>query len=565
MKIALAQTNPTVGDLEANADAITGWIERAAGQGARLVLFPELALTGYPPDDLLLKEQFLQDAREALERVVRSTGDIVALVGFPEFAQDVHNALGVIHGGELKGVYRKIHLPNYGVFDEQRYFGAGGGGKLIEVDGVRIGLTVCEDVWEPGPPAADEALSGATLVVNASASPYHRGKGVERERMVMQRAIDSRCAFALCNVVGGQDELVFDGHSVVVDHRGEVVARGRQFEEDLVIATLDEAGAHALRLRDPRHRTLERLGHDDLEPVVSIEPDGDRPEADSTGGERTELLDPLEEVYAALRRGVKDYVDKNGFPGVVLGLSGGIDSALTARIAVDALGADRVVTVVMPSRFSSEDTQSDARTMAESLGTTIYEVPIAPLMQGFDQALADAFAGRDEDITEENIQARIRGTLLMALSNKFGWLLLTTGNKSEVSVGYSTLYGDSAGGFAPIKDVSKTLVYELSRISGVPSSIVERPPSAELRADQKDEDSLPPYARLDPILEAYIEDELPADAIARMGFDRDEVDEVLRLVDRAEHKRRQSPPGIKVTPRAFGRDRRMPITQHYRG
>ena len=565
MKIALAQTNPTVGDLEGNAAAISGWIDRARDEGARLVLFGELALTGYPPDDLLLKEQFLADTREALESVVAGTEGIVALVGFPEFAQDAFNALAVIHDGAVRAVHRKVHLPNYGVFDEQRYFAAGEQGTLVEVDGVKVGLTVCEDVWEPGPPASDEALSGATLVVNASASPYHRGKGGARERMVVQRAVDARSAFALCNIVGGQDELVFDGHSVVVDHHGTVIARAPQFEEALLVATLDEAGPPALRLRDPRHRSLDRLGHRELAPVARIEAAGERPAPEAAGGSVAPELDPPAEVYAALTLGVRDYVEKNGFGRVVLGLSGGIDSALTARIAVDALGAERVVTVVMPSPYSSEGTQGDARALARELGTELLELPITPMMEGFDAALAEVFAGREADLTEENLQARIRGMLLMALSNKFGWLVLTTGNKSEVSVGYSTLYGDSAGGFAPIKDVPKTLVFALARHAGLPASILERPPSAELRADQRDEDSLPPYDRLDAILEAYIEDELPADAIARLGHARQEVDRVLRLVDLAEYKRRQSPPGIRVTPRAFGRDRRMPITQRYRG
>jgi NAD+ synthase (glutamine-hydrolysing) len=383
--------------------------------------------------------------------------------------------------------------------------------------------------------------------------------------MVVQRAVDSRCAFALCNIVGGQDELVFDGHSVVVDHHGEVVARAPQFQEGLIVATLDEAGPPALRLRDPRHRSLDRLGHRALRPVARIEASGERPAPEGSGGDVAPVLDSCAEIYEALKLGVRDYVRKNGFARVVLGLSGGIDSALTAQIAVDALGAEGVVTVVMPSRYSSQGTQSDARAMAQALGTELYELPITPMMEGFEVALAEPFAGRDPDITEENLQARIRGMLLMALSNKFGWLVLTTANKSEVSVGYSTIYGDAAGGFAPIKDVPKTLVYALSRHAGVPQSIIDRPPSAELRDDQRDEDSLPPYERLDAILAAYIEDELPADAIARMGYEREEVDRVLRLVDLAEYKRRQSPPGVRVTTRAFGRDRRMPVTQRYRG
>ncbi len=538
MRLALCQLNATVGDIDGNAGRIRAGIDAASEAGAELVLFPELALTGYPPEDLLLREHFLSDARRALEQLASDTRGIVAVVGFPERAEGVYNAAAVLADGEIRTIYRKTHLPNYGVFDEQRYFQAGHGGAVIEIGAERIGLTVCEDLWRPGPPASEEAAAGATLILNISASPYHAGKGDERERLFAERAREHGAYIAFCGLVGGQDELVFDGHSFVLDPSGATIARAAQFEEELLLCDLATRGP----LRAP------------LAPEEAA-------------------------IYAALTLGLRDYVEKNGFAHVVLGLSGGIDSALVACIATDALGPERVSVAIMPSRFSSAATQDDARALAAALGVQAQELTIEAVMDAYTATLREPFADRDPDLTEENLQARIRGNLLMALSNKFGWLVLTTGNKSEMSVGYTTLYGDLAGGFAVIKDVPKTLVYRLcewrnspaganggARASApIPTSILERAPSAELRADQRDEDSLPPYALLDRILQAYIELDHGREQLIAQGLPAAEVDHVIRLVDLAEYKRRQAPPGIKLTTRAFGRDRRMPITNRYRG
>lgn len=575
LRVALSQMNAVVGDIAGNERAILDAIARAREAGAQLVLFPELALTGYPPEDLLLKEHFLRDARTALDRIATATTGIVALVGFPEREDDVYNALAVLADGAVQAVYRKVHLPNYGVFDEQRYFQSGSGPALVELGGHRIGLTICEDIWEPGPPASAEARAGATLIVNVSASPYHAGKGLERERMLAQRARDNLCAIAFCALVGGQDELVFDGHSLVLDHHGEVVARAGQFTEELLIATIDVEAAQTQRLRDARQRAPAREARETVPTLARLAlpqaAGGDAAEG-HVGGSVAPLLDPAAEVYAALVTGLRDYVRKNGFRRVVLGLSGGIDSALVVCIAADALGPEGVAAVVMPSPYSSAETQEDARTLARHLGVELLELPIEPAMRAYDAALHEVFAGTEPGLAEENIQARIRGNLVMALSNKFGWLVLATGNKSEMSVGYSTLYGDLAGGLAVIKDCPKTVVYELARhvneVAGgerIPQSIVDRAPSAELRPDQRDEDSLPPYAVLDPILDAYVEDDLGREQLLLRGFDAAAVDRVIALVDRAEYKRRQAPPGIKVTSRAFGRDRRVPITNRYGG
>ena len=571
LTLALAQVDARVGDLDGNVAIVREQIARARDAGAELVLFPELMLTGYPPEDLLLKEHFLEAAQEALAAVAADAQGIVALVGFPERSDDVYNALAVLVDGAVHAVYRKTLLPNYGVFDEQRYFQAGDDAVVVDLGDARIGLTICEDIWTPGHPAQEEALAGATLILNASASPYYAGKGRQREAMLVQRARDNLSAVAFCNLVGGQDELVFDGHSVVLDHEGTVLARAPQFAEALTLCTVDLQAAATARLRDTRLRPPVRRALPDVRQLERIE----RTPRDGSltlGGDVAELLEPEAEVYAALCLGLRDYCAKNGFEHVVLGLSGGIDSTLVALIAADALGADRVTAVVMPSRYSSEGTQSDARALAASLGIQCLDLPIAPAMAVYEEMLAEPFAGREPDITEENLQARIRGNLLMALSNKFGWLVVTTGNKSENSVGYSTLYGDSAGGFAVIKDVPKTLVYRLVDFRNardaehpVPSSIIDRPPSAELRPDQKDEDSLPDYDTLDAILEAYIEEDAGREQLALAGLPSEAVERVFALVDRAEYKRRQAPPGIKITPRAFGRDRRMPITNAYRG
>jgi NAD+ synthase (glutamine-hydrolysing) len=571
-QLALSQMNATVGDIAGNEAKITEQISAAAARGAQLVLFPELAITGYPPEDLLLKEHFLKDARAALDRIAQGTDEVVALVGFPERADDVYNACAVLAEGEVKAIYRKVYLPNYGVFDEQRYFQSGPGGAMIELGDVTIGLSVCEDIWEPGPPASDEALAGATVLVNISASPYHAGKGLERERMLVQRARDNVSVVAFCALVGGQDELVFDGHSLVIDHEGRIIARGRQFVEELLIVAIDPHGPRSARLRDPRQRPAVRLAAPHSPVIARLQAPPVPREVDAVEGPVAALLEPTAEVYAALELGLRDYVTKNGFRHVVMGLSGGIDSALVATIAVDTLGPEFVSVVVMPSPYSSDETQGDARALAGNLGVEILELAIAPAMEAYDATLAGAFGERPADITEENLQARIRGNLLMALSNKFGWLVLTTGNKSEMAVGYSTLYGDSAGGFAVIKDCPKTLVYALARYRNtregagpMPDSVIDRAPSAELRHDQRDDDLLPPYEILDPILEGYIADDLGRDELVLRGFDADDVNRVIALVDRAEYKRRQAPPGIKITTKAFGRDRRMPITNRYGG
>jgi NAD+ synthase (glutamine-hydrolysing) len=571
MRLALAQLNPTVGDIAGNEAKVRKHLARAREAEAQIVLFPELVITGYPPEDLLLKEHFLADARAAVERIAADAQGIVAVVGFPERADDAYNAAAVCADGAVQAVYRKVNLPNYGVFDELRYFQRGPGGAIVEVDGVKVGLTVCEDIWVPGPPLTDEALAGARLVLNISASPYQAGKGRLREQMIAQRARDSLAVVAFCALVGGQDELVFDGHSFVVDHEGDVIARSPQFAEDLLICDVDVAAAGAARLRDTRARPAAREVAPEVAQLGSFTTAGSS-DAAAPGGAVADLLDADAEVYAALVLGTRDYVTKSGFEHVVLGLSGGIDSTLVALIAVDALGPERVTCVTMPSPYSSQGTRDDAKVLAQNLGVELLELPIGEPMQGYDELLGEVFAGREPDITEENLQARIRGNLLMALSNKFGWLVLTTGNKSEMSVGYSTLYGDSAGGFAVIKDCPKLLVYRLVRErarrdpqSPVPDSIITRAPSAELRPDQRDEDSLPPYEVLDAILQGYVEEDLGREQLIARGLPAEDVDRVIRLVDISEYKRRQNPPGIKVTSKAFGRDRRVPIVNRYGG
>ncbi len=569
--------NATVGDIAGNAQRIRAGIDAARAAGAELVAFPELAVTGYPPEDLLLREHFLDDAHVALEEVAAHTEEIVAVVGFPERAPGrhegaprVYNAAAVLAEGAVRTVYRKVHLPNYGVFDEQRYFTAGHAGAVTDVGRHPVGLTVCEDLWRPGAPAAEEAKTGAKLILNVSASPYHAGKGLERERLFAQRAREHGTHIAFCGMVGGQDELVFDGHSFVLDPAGETVARAAQFQEELLVCELD-LGAGVERAGGGAAG-----GQTDGHPVP---PASAAPSTGAPGQPPPTPIAPEEaEVYAALCLGLRDYVEKNGFSHVVLGLSGGIDSALVVCLAADALGPERVSAAVMPSPYSSPDTQGDAHAVAAALGVRTYELPIEAVMDAYTTTMQAEFAGRAADLTEENLQARIRGNLLMALSNKFGWLVLTTGNKSEMSVGYTTLYGDLAGGFAVIKDVPKTLVYRLCEwrnsppgaaggraAAPIPASIMERPPTAELRENQRDEDSLPPYPLLDRILHGYIERAQGREQLIAEGLPEAEVDRTVRLVDGAEYKRRQAPPGIKVTTRAFGRDRRMPITNRYRG
>jgi NAD+ synthase (glutamine-hydrolysing) len=558
VRVALAQIDPTVGDVDGNAEKIAEWIARAAGERADLTIFPELCVPGYPAEDLYLKRHFVEAGRRAVEELARGVGDTVVVVGFAEPVggggdrRHAHNSLAVLSGGRVRTIYRKNRLPNYAVFDEQRYFVPGTEPLTVAVAGTGVGMTICEDLWAEGPPASSEAIEGAELIANPSGSPYHRGKGRERERMFAERATAYGTHLAFCNLVGGQDELVFDGQSFVVDPSGAVIARAAQFEEELLICEVPASGPPA-RLAEP--------------------------------------LSDLAEVYAALVLGLRDYVAKNGFRHVGLALSGGIDSALVALLAADAVGPANVSCVVMPSPHSSEETQADARAIAANLGVEAIEIPIEATMGAYEVALGDALGPRPEDLQEdgaalprdptrasepdlasENIQARIRGNLMMALSNKHGWLILTTGNKSEMSVGYATLYGDMAGGFAAIKDVPKTLVYELVRhrdaTAGrelVPASVLERAPSAELRPDQRDSDSLPAYELLDRILEAYVERDEGREEMIESGLPEDVVDEVVRMVDRSEYKRRQAAPGIRITPKAFGRDRRLPVTNRFGG
>jgi NAD+ synthase (glutamine-hydrolysing) len=531
MRLALAQIDPVVGDLEGNRNLILRNIEEARAARADLVVLPELAVTGYPPEDLLLRPGFVRAARASLESIAAETREIVALVGVPLLDGDLYNACAICADGEVAGWAKKRHLPNYGVFDEKRYFAAGEELALVDVAGTKVGITICEDMWVPGPPTTELVSAGAELVVNLSASPFHLGRAKEREAIFSARARESGVRVALCNTVGGQDELVFDGHSLVIESDGTVLARAPGFEETLLVVDLDQ------------------------------------PE----GAVLAPLDDDLEQMRRALVLGLRDYVGKNGFEDVVVGVSGGIDSAVTAALAVEALGPGRVHCVSMPSRYSSEGTRSDARRLAENLGCDFHELPIEPVVEAFDTVLAEPFAGREPDLAEENLQARIRGTLLMALSNKFGWLLVATGNKSELSVGYATLYGDMAGGFALLKDVFKTDVFRLARYLNdragrelVPQSTIDRAPSAELREDQLDEDSLPPYPELDRVLEAYVEDDRSLDELSSDGFDPDVVARAVALIDRAEYKRRQAPPGVRLRPKAFGRDRRTPITNRWR-
>ncbi len=571
MRLALAQIDSTVGDLDGNRERILARLAEAKEAGADVVLFPELAVTGYPPEDLLLRPSFIRAAERSLSAIAREVRGIVAFVGTPHLERDLYNACAVCAAGEVKALYRKRFLPNYGVFDEHRYFAPGRDLILLEHGDALIGPTVCEDIWQPGPPATDLALAGAQLIVNISASPFHVGKEREREQMLQTRARDNVCYIAFVNAVGAQDELVFDGHSVVLDDEGEVLARAPGFEEALLVVDIEPEEAVGRRLRDVRRRSLE--GEREAAPDAPVIHVG-TPHAPGSRVEPTiaPLLDDLEQMRLALELGLGDYVRKNGFTDVVLGVSGGIDSAVTAAIACEALGPERVHCVSMPSRYSSEGTQGDARLLAESLGAEFLELPIEGIVASFEQALAGPFAGHEPDLTEENLQARVRGVQLMALSNKFGWLVVATGNKSELSVGYATLYGDMAGGFALLKDVYKTDVFRLARHLNeragrelIPQSIIDRAPSAELRADQLDEDSLPPYSELDRVLEAYVEEDQSREDLTGDGFDPEVVDRALAMIDRAEYKRRQAPPGVKLRPKAFGRDWRLPITNLWRG
>ncbi len=563
MRLALAQINTVVGDLEGNRSRILVALDEARSAGADLVLFPELAVTGYPPEDLLLRPGFVRAARASLEEIARACTGVTALVGAPWFERDLFNACAVCAGGEVRAVYRKRFLPNYGVFDEHRYFATGRDLLLLRIGETLVGPTICEDVWQPGAPATELALAGAELLVNISASPFHVGKAEEREEMLVTRARDNSCFLAFCNLVGGQDELVFDGHSVVLDDEGEVLARAPGFEEALLVVDVDPTAVLARRLRDVRRRSLEREREETLR-AETVELGAAQKHAEESSGAVSPFEPELEQMRRALVLGLRDYVGKNGFGEVLVGVSGGIDSALTAALCADALGPERVHCVSMPSRYSSEGTRADARRVADSLGCDFRELPIEGAVAALDDVL-----GGPEGLAAENLQARVRGTLLMALSNTHGWLVVSTGNKSELAVGYSTLYGDMVGGFSLLKDVFKTDVFRLARHLNeragrelIPATTIERAPSAELRPDQLDEDSLPPYAALDPVLEAYVEEDRSREELLA-AFDRDVVERALALIDRAEYKRRQAPPGVKLRPKAFGRDRRTPITNRW--
>ena len=568
LRIALCQANLPVGDIDGNVDRVQTSVAQAQEQGAELVVFPELSITGYPPEDLLLRPSFSERARTALHQLATDLGDTIVLVGFPLLSGDLFNAAAVLANGRVQSVYKKAFLPNYAVFDEHRYFANGDRALVLDLEGTRVGVTVCEDLWYPGGPGQWAAIDGgAEILVNLSASPYHRAKGFERERMFETRCVDYNCFLAFCNAVGGQDELVFDGHSLVMDPLGEVVARGRQFEADLVIADIDTTVVSRRRLHDPRWRQRLQTATERVDLVPVPRPREPRPHLPRQPPPT--LLEPEAEVYRALVLGTGDYFRKNGFSRAVLGLSGGIDSALALVVAADALGPDAVTAVSMPSRFTADMNREDAVELTARLGVTLLETPIHDLVATYDTALAGWFKDTEPNVAEENLQARIRGNILMALSNKFGWLVLTTGNKSEMSVGYATLYGDMAGGFSVLKDVLKTWVYRVSQWVNreqevIPRRIIDKAPSAELRADQLDTDSLPPYDVLDPILEAYVEHDRTPCEIEALGLDRALVTRVVELVDRAEYKRRQAPPGVRISTRAFGKDRRLPITNRYR-
>ncbi len=572
LRVGLAQINTTVGDFRGNTARIGESIEQARKLDVDLVVFPELATCGYPPEDLIFRTAFVAENLKVLDEVIKQSADISLVLGFVDSDHDLYNAAAIVHDGKLAGVYRKIYLPTYGVFDEDRYFRAGNTCQVYVMGGTSVGITVCEDVWYEAGPAMIEAHAGAEVIVNIGASPYHSGKPAQRERMLASRAADSVAIVVHVNLVGGQDELVFDGGSVIINEVGEVVARGKQFGEDFLVADLDIDAVFRQRLHDPRwrksrtflsdrgwHLTRVVLPETVATPKCPVAPVARAP------------MEALEEVYSALTLGTRDYLVKNGIQKAVIGLSGGIDSSLVAAIAVDAIGRENVIGVSMPSRYSSPGSRVDAALLGANLGIELVTVPIEPVYAAFMETLAAAFAGTPPDVTEENLQARIRGLILMALSNKFGWLVLTTGNKSEMSTGYTTLYGDMAGGFAVIKDVTKTLVYELAayrnRVAGrdlIPGSVLAKPPSAELRPGQKDSDSLPPYDLLDVILAGYVEEDRGLDDLVRRGLDMTMVRQAIRLVDASEYKRRQAPLGVRITPRALGRERRIPVTNRFK-
>ena len=573
LRIALAQINTTVGDFDGNVKKILGAVDTARTFKTDIVTLPELAICGYPPEDLLFKPQFIQANLQSLRKVIEASNGITAVVGFVDSDGDIYNAAALISDGKLIGTYHKIYLPNYGVFDENRYFRAGTECPVYVVNGVGIGINICEDIWYQAGPATVQAYAGAEVIINISASPYHTGKGESREKMIAARASDTVAIFAYNNLIGGQDELVFDGHSCIFDEHGNLITRGKQFEEDFIVADLDIESVFRARLHDPRWRkespVLEKTGWHQTKTIVSLTPSTNQKPLLKPRG--IVALDPVAEVYQALVLGTGDYIRKNGFEKVVIGLSGGVDSAIVATIAVDALGKDNVIGISMPSRYSSTGSVTDTKALVKNLGIKLKTITIEKPFQAYLDTLTESFTGTKSDSAEENLQARVRGNLLMALSNKFGWLVLTTGNKSEMATGYTTLYGDMAGGFAVIKDVPKTLVYKLVKYRNmqagydlIPAPIIDKAPSAELRPDQKDSDSLPPYEVLDSILTAYVEDDKSVDQIVALGFDKATVQKTAKLVDRSEYKRRQAPPGVKITGRAFGRDRRLPLTNLFK-
>lgn len=572
LRIGMAQINSTVGDFVGNTRKIIELVAEARSLEVDLVTFPELAICGYPPEDLLFKPQFIKENRKSLQQVVESSRGITVVVGFADAREDIYDAAAVIHDGKLAGIYYKIYLPNYGVFDEHRYFRAGNDCSVFILKGVGVGINICEDIWFEKGPAMVQAHSGAEVIANISASPYHFGKGKLREKMLQTRASDNMAVIAYNNMVGGQDELVFDGGSLVLDEKGQLIARGKQFEEDLVVADLDVGAVSRARLHDARWSKETGPAENNWQTTrVVISQVADISPKPSLKPRQVAVYDLEGEIYNALVLGTRDYIRKNGMEKVVIGLSGGVDSSIVAAIAVDALGPSCVIGVAMPSRYSSSGSVSDAELLSRNLGIRLLNIPIETVFKSYLEVLTPSFAGAKPNVAEENLQARIRGNLLMALSNKFGWLVLTTGNKSEIATGYTTLYGDMAGGFAVIKDVPKTVVYEIVRyrnsLAGydlIPFSVIEKPPSAELRPDQKDVDSLPPYEILDPVLKAYVEEDKSVEQIIALGIDKEIVRQAARLVDTSEYKRRQGPPGVKITPRAFGRDRRLPITNRFK-
>ncbi len=575
LRIALAQINARVGDIEGNLNKVLRYLSSAKDSGVDILCFPELSITGYPPEDLLLKPNFINDSIDAVQEVRRAAKNITVILGYPDRKEDIYNAAAIIHDKKLIDVYHKRYLPNYGVFDENRYFQSGVRAPVYKLDDVIFGVNICEDIWYPGDPTRRQALLGdAQIIINISSSPYYASKVASRERMLMTRARDNSVNVVFCNMVGGQDELVFDGHSVVIGESGDILARAKSFEEDLLIADINVNRVFRSRIHDPRRRKERHALEAHLEKAEVIEVEGRKSKHTTKPPVKSRIEkfnNKEEEILRALVLGTKDYVTKNGFKKVAIGLSGGIDSALVAAVAVEALGNDNVIGVTMPSRYSSKGSVSDSEKLAQNLGIELINIPIEKAFNSYHEMFSSVFKGKKQGTAEENLQARIRGNILMALSNKFGWLVFTTGNKSEMSVGYCTLYGDMAGGFAVIKDVPKTVVYKLSNFYNVskgseviPSSILTKPPSAELRADQLDTDSLPPYDVLDPILKAYVEDDLGIDEIVSQGFKRSMVKKIIKMVDQNEYKRRQAPPGIKITARAFGKDRRFPITNLYK-